>query len=106
MQHTDDAVFLRADLPPEELQPSWVRDAVLAVDGKQLRGISPGFNVTPQGRQRLVPEDGPGDSLVKEILDSTVYEYSLVARPSYAGTQVDTRSDDVLLTPKRRRYWL
>ena len=105
VQHTDDAVFLRADLPPEELQPSWVRDAVLAVDGKQLRGISPGFNVTPQGRQRLVPEDGPGDSLVKEILDSTVYEYSLVARPTYAGTQVDTRADDMLMVPTRRRYW-
>ena len=77
IQHTDEAVFLRAELPPEREQPSWVKDAVLAVRGRQLRGISPGFQVTPQGRQRLVPEDGPGDSLVREIQDSTVYEYSL-----------------------------
>ncbi len=106
VQHTDEAVFLRAELPPEELQPSWVKDAVLAVRGKQLRGVSPGYQVTPQGRQRLVPEDGAGDSLVREIQDSTVYEYSLVARPSYAGTSIDTRADDVLLLPKRRRYWI
>ena len=106
VQHTDEAVFLRAELPPEELQPSWVKDAVLAVRGQQLRGVSPGYNVTPQGRQRLVPEDGAGDSLVREIQDSTVYEYSLVSRPSYAGTSIDTRADDVLLPPKRRRYWI
>lgn len=106
VQHTDEAVFLRAELPPEELQPSWVKDAVLAVRGQQLRGVSPGYNVTPQGRQRLVPEDGPGDSLVREIQDSTVYEYSLVARPSYAGTSIDTRADDVLVIPNRRRYWI
>ena len=106
VQHTDEAVFLRAELPPEDQQPSWVKDAVLAVRGKQLRGVSPGYNVTPQGRQRLVPEDGPGDSLVREIQDSVVYEYSMVSRPSYSGTSLDTRADDMLTVPARRRYWL
>ena len=105
VEHTPDAVHLRADLPEPDLQPTWMKDAVLSVHGRQLRGISPGFDVTPQGRQRLVPEDGPGDSMVREILDSTVYEYSLVSRPSYAGTSIDTRSDDVLAMPPRRRYW-
>ena len=46
-----------------------------------------------------------GTAMMREILDSTVYEYSLVARPSYPLTEVDTRSDD-LATPRRRRYWL
>ena len=106
VQHTDDAVFLRADLPPEDEQPSWVKDAVLAVRGKQLRGVSPGYNVTPQGRQRLVPEDGPGDSLVREIQDSVVYDYSMVSRPSYAGTSLDTRAEEMLMVPARRRFWV
>ena len=106
VDHQPDAVLLRAELPQEGEQPTWVRDAVLAVRGKQLRGISPGFHVTPQGRQRLVPEDGAGDSLVKEIQDSVVYEYSLVSRPTYAGSTIDTRSEDLLFVPKRRRYWL
>ena len=91
--HTPEAVELRAVLPVEGQQPSWVRDAVLAVRGGQLRGVSPGFQVTNQGAERLVPETGDGAALVREILDSTVYEYSLVARPTYPQTTVDTRED-------------
>ena len=108
VQHTDDAVHLRADLPPVDEQPSWVRDAVLGVRGGQMRSVSPGFRVTNKGSSRLVPEDGAGDALVREIQDSMVYEYSLVSRPSYPGTRVDTREDDIglLVIPKRRRYWL
>ena len=103
--HTAKAVELEATLPPVAEQPSWVRDAVLAVRGGQLRGISPGFQVTSKGGERLVREDGPGDSLVRELLDSVVFEYSLVSRPAYPMTSVDARSDD----PRhegRRRWWL
>ena len=105
VQHTDDAVHLRADLPPVDEQPSWVVDAVKGVRGGQMRSVSPGFQVTSKGSERLVAETGPGNALVREILDSTVYEYSLVSRPSYPGTTVDTREDDPLVIPKRRRYW-
>ena len=106
VEHTAEAVHLRATLPPEGEQPSWVRDAVLAVRGGQLRAISPGFDVTERGRERLVPEDGPGGSLVREILDSTVYEYSLVARPSYPMTAVDTRNDEPGANRGARRWWM
>ena len=107
VNHTRAAVELEADLPADADMPSWVRDAVLGVRGGQLRGLSPGFQVTSKGAQRLVPEDGPGGSMVREILDAVVYEYSLVSRPSYAGTRVDARADDVLLEPApRRRLWL
>ena len=42
------------------IMPSWVRDAVLAIRGGQLRGVSPGFQVTIQGRGKiaLIPEGG------------------------------------------------
>ena len=106
VRHNDRYVELEATLPPEERQPSWVRDAALAVEGGQLRGVSPGFNVTAQGAERLVPEDGPGDSLVREILDSVVFEYSLVARPSYPLTEVDARADDPAIHRGRRRWWM
>ena len=105
VKHTREAVELEAELPPENRQPSWVRDAVLAVEGRQLRGISPGFQVTAKGAERLVPEDGLGDSMVREILDATVFEYSLVARPAYASTNVDARAEDPI-QPQRRRIWL
>ena len=103
VKHTAAAVELEADLPAEGLRPSWVRDSVLAVKGGQLRGISPGFNVTAKGGQRIVPEeDGP--SMVREITDAVVYEYSLVARPVYAGSSIDARADDPQPS-KRRRVW-
>ena len=63
---SDGAVSLRATLPEELDMPSWVADAVKAVKGGQLRGISPGFNVGVKGRERPVPEDGDGGSLVRE----------------------------------------
>ena len=93
VKHTA-AVELEAELPDPDRMPSWVRDAVLAVEGGQLRGISPGFQVPAKGGERLVLEDGPGDSMVREITDAVAFEYSIVARPAYSGTAVDARADD------------
>ena len=107
VRHTREAVEIEAELPPESRQPSWVRDAVLAVEGGQLRGISPGFQVPAgKGGERLVPEEGNPGVMVREITDAVVFEYSLVARPAYASTEVDARADDPAETPRRRRLWL
>lgn len=105
VQHTDEAVLLRAKLPPEGEAPSWVEDAVRAVRGGQLRGISPGFNVTSKGAERLIPEPGNPGVMIREIEDAVVWEYSLVSRPAYPLTTVDARSDNPE-TPTRRRIWL
>lgn len=105
IRETPDYMELEATLPRDSEQPSYVRDAVLGVKGGQLRGVSPGFNVPTKGAERLVPEDGSGDSMVREILDSVVFEYSLVARPAYPLTEVDARSDRLYI-PIRRRFWL
>lgn len=104
VRHTPKSVELEAMLPPLDEQPSWVKDAVLGIKGGQLRGISPGFQVTAKGAERLIPEDGLGDALVREILDSAVYEYSLVARPSYPLTRVDARADNPLERTVRK-WW-
>ena len=44
--------------------------------------------------------------MVREITDAVVFEYSLVARPAYASTEVDARADDPAAEPRRRRVWL
>ena len=106
VRHTDAAVELEATLPPDDKMPSWVRDAVLAVEGKQLRGVSPGFVVPAKGAERLVPEDGDGEALVREILDAVCFEYSCVARPAYPTTVVTAREFDGGDAPRRRRLWL
>ena len=106
VKHTRDAVELEAQLPADDEMPSWVRDAVLAVKGKQLRGISPGFQVA-RGGEKLIKEDpSMGDSMIREITDAVVFEYSLVARPAYAGTDVDARADSPIVSSRRRRVWL
>ena len=106
VKHTRDAVELEAELPADDEMPSWVRDAVLAVKGKQLRGISPGFQVA-RGGEHLEREDpSAGDSMIRVIDDAVVFEYSLVARPAYAGTDVDARGDMPITPTRRRRVWL
>ena len=106
VKHTAKAVELEATLPPLDEMPSWVRDAVLAVRGGQLRGISPGFNVGAKGGERLIPEPGNAAVMIREILDAAVFEYSLVARPAYPATKVDARADDPAAALRRRRLWL
>ena len=109
VKHTAAAVELEAALPDSDRMPSWVRDAVLGIEGGQLRGISPGFQVPAKGGERLIPEDGPGGSMVREILDAVAFEYSLVARPAYSGTDVAARAEDQKRHGGafgRRRLWL
>ena len=107
VKHTGAAVELEATLPPDDKMPSWVKDAVLAVEGKQLRGISPGFQVpSAKGKERLVPEDGEGDALVREILDAIAFEYSIVSRPAYPTTEVTAREFEGGGERRRRRVWL
>ena len=105
VEHSEDAVKLRATIPPEGEAPTWVDDAVKAMRGGQLRGVSPGFQVPAgRGRERLVPEDGPGDALVREIDDAVAFEYSLVARPAYSGSTADVRAES--MAEPRPRWWL
>ena len=51
----DDSVRFEAALPDEVDMPSWVRDAVLAIRGGQLRGVSPGFQVSSKGAEKIAP---------------------------------------------------
>ena len=103
--HTAQAVELEAELPADGDMPSWVRDAVLAVKAGQLRGISPGFQVGAKGGERLIPEPGNPGVMIREIQDAVVFEYSLVARPAYSGTDVDARAEE-LAAGRRQRIWL
>ena len=107
VKHTAAAVEIEAALPDPDKMPSWVRDAVLAVEGGQLRGISPGFAVPAKGGERLIPEPGNPGVMIREIEDAVAFEYSLVARPAYSGTDVAARADDPAFTgARRRRLWL
>ena len=106
VRETPDYMELEADLPPESMQTSWIRDTVLGIQGGQVRGVSPSFNVTSKGAERFVPEPREdGNSMIREILDSVVDHYGLVSRPAYPMTEVDTRAFRGFI-PIARRFWL
>ena len=109
VKHTTAAVEIEAQLPDPAKWTSWLRDAVLGVEAGQLRGISPGFSVPAKGSERLIPEPGNPGVSIREITDAVAFEYSLVARPAYSGTEVDARADDQNRHRgafERRRVWL
>lgn len=107
---SDDAVNFAATLPDEANMPSWVRDSILGVEGGQIRGISPGFQVPTKGAERLIPEPGNPGVFIRQIEDSVVFEYSLVSRPAYSGTDITARNHAVHATgdakPQRGTLWL
>ena len=97
----DDAVRFEVDLPDEARQPSWVRDAVLAIEGGLAVGISPGFRVPPANvipnAEALEPEPGNPGVSVRVINQAVLIELSVVTRPAYAETAVDVRADEIEL---------
>ena len=112
LNFSDDAVAFEATLPDVDDMPSWVADAVKAVQGGQLRGVSPGFQVTAKGAEKLIPETGNPGVMIREIEDAVVFEYSLVARPAYSGTTIDARGENPAIhgaestQPSEATLWL
>ena len=107
-----DGLRFEAELPEEAAQPTWMRDAVLAMGAGLIGGISPGFSVPPAsavpGAEALVPEPGNPGVQIRVIRQAVLHELSLVTRPAYPETEVDLRAE--FLQPRsrvaRRRAWL
>jgi len=104
VRHTPEAVYLELQLPEPADRPSWVEDAVRSVRSGVMKGISPGFSVGANGRERLTPEPGNPGVFIRDIEDATVFEYSLVSRPAYPTTRAEAR--DLAGATPRRRIWL
>ena len=114
----DDAVRFEVDLPDEDRQPSWIRDAVLAVEAGLSVGVSSGFKVPPANvvpnAEELIPEPGNPGVSIRVIKQAVLIELSIVTRPAYAETAVDLRADELALPdlvscatkPGVRTIWL
>ena len=108
---TDDALSFEATLPAESRQPTWMRDAVLSVEGGLAPGVSPGFRVPPASAvanaETLVNEPGHPGVQIRQINQAVLSEISIVTRPAYAETEVEARENHLGQTAKRRRrLWL
>lgn len=110
LQDTAEALVFRALLPAESEQPTWVRDAVLALGAGLIGGISPGFSVPPPetvpDAERLVPEEGNKDVQIREISEAVLAELSLVNRPAYPDTEVERRAAETVRKAREVPVWL
>ena len=96
VRNDKDGVEFEATLPDPAEQPSWVRDAMLAVQGGLVHGVSPGFRVPPLGvvdnAESLIEEVGNPGVFIRQINHAVLAELSLVSRPAYPDTGVEIRS--------------
>lgn len=104
------ALTFTATLPPEGEQPSWMVDALRAVNAGLVRGISPGFRVPPSAAvpdaERTVQEPGNPGVYIRSIRQAMLPELSLVTRPAYQETDLQLRDDAAVDDGARRLAWL
>ena len=107
---TKEAVEFEVDLPPENGQPGYMRDAVRMIRAGLAGGVSPGFRVPPKrtvpDAETFEPEPGNPGVQVRVINQAVLHEISIVTRPAYSETEVDVRAFDTAPVVRRRRVWL
>ena len=93
---TPQALTFEAALPPVETRPSWVQDAVYAIENRLATGISPGFRIPPSDvvpdAEVIRPEVGNPSVSERIIRKAVLIELSVVARPSYQETSAELRA--------------
>lgn len=67
---------------------SWARDFLAAHAAGLIRGLSPGFRVTPNGER--IERRGAG--VLRTITRAALFEISAVTRPAYPSAQIEARA--------------
>ena len=95
VRSTNSELSFEVDLPPEELQPSYMQDTVRKVRAGLVGGVSPGFRIPPasvvKDAEYFEPEVNNPGVQVRVIAQAVLYELSIVTRPVYSDTAVDVR---------------
>jgi HK97 family phage prohead protease len=82
---TDAALMIEARI---EGGTSWARDFLAAHAAGLIRGLSPGFRVSPGG-ERI---EGRGDGLLRTVTRAALFEISAVTKPAYPQAQIEARA--------------
>ncbi|WP_376695363.1 HK97 family phage prohead protease [Wenzhouxiangella sp. EGI_FJ10305] len=101
----DDALTFEARISPEVADTSHGRDALALLTAGLAVGLSPGFRIPPEravANAESVEEEDPseGDALIRTIHAALLYELSIVTRPAYSESQVESRNWN--LTPRAK----
>ena len=101
------ALHFETTLPDPDNWPSWMVDTVKAIRSDLANGLSPGFRIPPKDvvpdAERLIPEPGNPQVMIRQILQANLYEMSIVTRPHYGGTDVSIR--EYAEPSPSRRWW-
>lgn len=101
----DDALEFEARISPEVADTSHGRDALALLSAGLAVGLSPGFRIPPERAVKdaeTVEEEDPaeGNALIRTIRSALLYELSIVTRPAYSESQVESRNWN--LTPRAK----
>ena len=89
LEDRPDGVYFEAQLPPEHERPTWMQDAVLAIKGGLIRGVSPGFKATAEGLE--IDPDYP-QYQCRVIGQADLHEFSVLPKAAYKDGIVDVRA--------------
>ena len=81
----DDALVIEATISADT---TWARDFLAAHDAGLIKGLSPGFRVTPNG-ERI---EARGGEVRRTITAADLFEVSTVTRPAYGEAQITARN--------------
>ena len=85
IRDTPEALQIEARI---EAGTSWAQDFLAAHRAGLIRGLSPGFRVSPGG-EAVEPR---GNGLLRRITRAELFEVSVVTRPAFEAAQVEARS--------------
>ena len=85
LRDADDALTIEAEI---DSGTTWARDFLAAHASGLIRGLSPGFRVTPEG-ERI---ERRGTGVLRTITRAALFEVSAVTRPAYPSAQIEARA--------------
>lgn len=85
LRDSDDALTIEAEI---DGGTTWARDFLAAHASGLIRGLSPGFRVTPEGER--IERRGAG--VLRTITRAALFELSAVTRPAYPSAQIEARA--------------
>ena len=85
LRDADDALTIEAEI---DGGTTWARDFLAAHASGLIRGLSPGFRVSPEGER--IERRGAG--VLRTITKAALFEISAVTRPAYPQAQIEARA--------------
>jgi uncharacterized protein len=87
---TDAALVIEARISPDMAGVSYVKDFLSAHAAGLVRGLSPGFRVSPvAGAETVEERDG---AILRTVRMAELFEVSAVTRPAYPDAQIEARN--------------